>query len=308
MQAPTKEEKAQPQAFIGPAEETPREPALGAELARIHADIEENRRLHDEQKVELEREFERQAEQARIEVSERLQKLFDKRASKLRVDSDPAGENIKQEIEGTVRRQLEEKFTFRLREEKARMCVELKTKVEGEVRKEMARRLADSEGEIRDRVVQEIEDDIRRDIERQRTKSLQLEFAKLSEDYKAKVEAHIRELKARDYQEQVARKVDELQKDAADQIEAYSSKVKQDVQTRLQSHIDSMNSNVLFPADCEGRNRTDSRRRRSELRQNAPARWTRTTRRSVWPPSPSSSATRFTAASTIRSRHNWRAL
>eukprot|EP01022_Parablepharisma_sp_SALTPOND_P012135 TRINITY_DN1553_c0_g1_i1.p1 TRINITY_DN1553_c0_g1~~TRINITY_DN1553_c0_g1_i1.p1 ORF type:complete len:575 (+),score=124.98 TRINITY_DN1553_c0_g1_i1:2916-4640(+) len=210
-----------------------------AELEALSRQIESQEKAHEEQKQELIQKYESQIESTKTEIADRLQKLFEKKASRLQpTEEDTSRKNA----EEAIRKQLEAKYAFRLREEKSRMCIELKAKIESELKREAAKKLAETETDVRQRIIHELEEGIKRDLEAKKQKVFQKEAAKINQEYRTQVEEYVRKHKEEEFKARISEKIDELQKDAARRIDDYSTKIKEDVQSRLQSHITELNS------------------------------------------------------------------
>ena len=210
---------------------------LIAELDAISKQIQMNKENHQKRRQEIMFEYEQKIEETKTEIVDRLEKLFERKKMQSTGDPDP-----KRNIEDRIRKQLESRYAVRFKEERGKICIELKQKIEAEMKRDAAKKLSQSESELRQQIIVQLEDEIRKDITTKRQKEIQKQCSTLTADYKIQAENYVRNIKNQELKIALAKKVDELKKEASVRISEASAKFKNEVELKLQSHMEVLNT------------------------------------------------------------------
>jgi len=190
-------------------------------------------------KQEIIEQYEHKIKSIKAEISERLQKLFEKKTSKLQStgESDP-----RRNLEERIRKQLEARYSIRLREEKSKITIEIRQKIEAEMKRDAAKKLSQSESELRRKVIAQLEEEIRREMMERRNKEIQKQCSTLALEYKTQADEYVRKLKGQELKTALMKKLNELKNEASVRISEASTEFKKGVEAKLQAHMSMLNA------------------------------------------------------------------
>lgn len=217
------------------------------EEAKKH--LAEDRNRHKEELEELKRFYEEKLVQVRRETTNQCQQNLEKKMAALN-RSTKIGNN-RAEIELDIKKEMEQRLTQQLQEERERMYAEMKEAMTRE--NAMNKALSEREKELRNHIRKEEEENIRSRIGLEMDESSENSYSKMQEELKQKILDETMAKVTEEMNDKYEFEVEKLKAQVDKEVEENTFAIKREIENRLADHIERLNIETedKYTQECE---------------------------------------------------------